>query len=95
MTAPADIATALRNHAEGSCCLAAAAELLIAQSWLHRADFIGNHFADLGRGQPIDVGRRLPIQIPGQIADLARVWASELNLHPPARAERGRWVCSS
>ena len=39
MTAPADIAAALRNHAEGSYCLAAAAELLIAQSWLHRADF--------------------------------------------------------
>ncbi len=39
MTAPADIAAALRNHAEGSCCLAAAAELLIAQSWLHQADF--------------------------------------------------------
>jgi len=39
VTAPADIAAALRNHAEGSCCLAAAAELLIAQSWLHQADF--------------------------------------------------------
>ncbi len=39
MTAPTTIATALRNHAEGSYCLAAAAELLIAQSWLPRADF--------------------------------------------------------
>ena len=39
MTAPATIATALRNHAEGSYCLSAAAELLIAQSWLRQADF--------------------------------------------------------
>lgn len=39
MTSPATLAAALRNHAEGSCCLTAAAELLIAQPWLHRADF--------------------------------------------------------
>lgn len=39
MTTPDSIATALRSHAEGSYCLAAAAELLIAQDWLDRADF--------------------------------------------------------
>ena len=58
MTAPASIATALRNHAEGSYCLAAAAELLIAQPWLHRADFT-SQFITLhhspGSGQPVAV----------------------------------------
>lgn len=39
MTTPDSIAAALRNHAEGSHCLAAAAELLIAQAWLDRDDF--------------------------------------------------------
>ncbi len=39
MTTPASIAAALRNHVEGRYCLAAAAELLIALPWLHRADF--------------------------------------------------------
>ena len=39
MTPPDSIATALLNHADGSLCLTAAAELLIAQSWLDRDDF--------------------------------------------------------
>ena len=39
MTSPARLATALRAHAQGLYCLEAAAELLIAGSWLHRADF--------------------------------------------------------
>ena len=39
MTSPATLATALRAHAQGLYCLEAAAELLISQSWLHRADF--------------------------------------------------------
>lgn len=39
MTPPDSIAAALLNHAEGSRCLAAAAELLIAQDWLGRDDF--------------------------------------------------------
>lgn len=39
MTSPAALAAALRTHAQGLYCLEAAAELLIAQSWLHRADF--------------------------------------------------------
>ena len=39
MTSPDSIAAALRNHAEGSHCLAAAAGLLIAQDWLDRDDF--------------------------------------------------------
>lgn len=39
MTTAESIAAALRSHADGSYCLEAAAELLIAQSWLHRADF--------------------------------------------------------
>jgi hypothetical protein len=58
VTAPAGIATALRNHAEGSYCLAAAAELLIAQSWLHRADFTSRFITahrSPGVGQPVAV----------------------------------------
>ncbi|MGD0607282.1 MAG: hypothetical protein ABSA53_27330 [Streptosporangiaceae bacterium] len=39
MNPPAKLATALRAHAQGLYCLEAAAELLISQSWLHRADF--------------------------------------------------------
>ena len=39
MTSPATLATALRTHAQGLYSLEAAVELLIAQSWLHRADF--------------------------------------------------------
>ena len=39
MTSPAALAAGLRAHAQGLCCAEAAAELLIAQSWLHRADF--------------------------------------------------------
>jgi hypothetical protein len=38
---PPRLATALRAHAQGHYCLEAAAELLIAQSWLHRTDFSG------------------------------------------------------
>jgi len=41
MTSPATLAAALRIHAQGLYCLEAAAELLIAQSWLHRPDFTG------------------------------------------------------
>jgi len=33
------MAAALRNQADGLCCLEAAAELLIAQTWLDRDDF--------------------------------------------------------
>jgi hypothetical protein len=39
VTPPDSIATALLNHADGSLCLTAAAELLIAQSWLDRDEF--------------------------------------------------------
>jgi hypothetical protein len=39
MTPFASLATALRHHAQGVYCLEAAAELLIAGHWLHRADF--------------------------------------------------------
>lgn len=39
MTSPDSIETALLNHAEGSRCMTAAAELLIAQAWLGREDF--------------------------------------------------------
>jgi len=39
MNPPARLATALRAHAQGLYCPEAAAELLISQSWLHRADF--------------------------------------------------------
>jgi hypothetical protein len=58
VTTPDSIAAALRNHAEGSYCLAAAAELLITQSWLHRADFT-SRFITLhrapGNGTPIAI----------------------------------------
>lgn len=43
------LATALRAHAQGVYCLEAAAELLIAQSWLRRADFSGK-FINIGPG---------------------------------------------
>lgn len=36
---PAQLAAALRHQAHGIYCLEAAAELLIAQAWPHRADF--------------------------------------------------------
>ena len=39
MTSPDTLAAALRAHAQGLYCPEAAAELLIAQCWLHRADF--------------------------------------------------------
>lgn len=39
MTSPAMIAAGIRAHAQGLRCLQAAAELLIAQDWLHRDDF--------------------------------------------------------
>ena len=58
MTEPAAIAAALRNHAESSCCLAAAADLLIAQSWLHRADFTSRFITvhrSSGSGKPMAV----------------------------------------
>jgi len=49
MTSPAALAAALRAHAQGMYCLEAAAELLIAQSWLDRTDFTGG-FVRLHRG---------------------------------------------
>lgn len=39
MTSPDVLAAGLRAHAQGLCCPEAAAELLIAQDWLHRDDF--------------------------------------------------------
>jgi hypothetical protein len=55
---PDIIATALRNHAEGSCWLAATAELLIAQAWLQRADFTSRFITvhrSPGNGKPMAV----------------------------------------
>jgi hypothetical protein len=56
VTPPDNIATALLNHAEGSCCLSAAAELLIAQTWLNREDF-ASRFVTVcpgpGSGKPV------------------------------------------
>jgi hypothetical protein len=54
MTSPAALSAALRAHAQGLLSLEAAAELLIAQSWLHRSDFTGqfiriHHGADRAR----------------------------------------------
>ncbi len=58
MISPATLAAGLRAHAEGLCCLEAAAELLIAQSWLHRADFTSRFITvhrNAGGGQPAAV----------------------------------------
>jgi hypothetical protein len=57
MTSPATLAAGLRAHAQGLCCLEAAAELLIAQSWLHRDDFTSRFITihpgiGIGSGQP-------------------------------------------
>jgi len=56
MTSPAALAAALPAHAQGMYCLEAAAELLIAQSWLDRADFT-SQFVTVHRstdgGQPV------------------------------------------
>jgi hypothetical protein len=49
MNPPARLAAALRAHAQGLYCLEAAAELLISQSWLHRADFT-SQFVHVQRG---------------------------------------------
>jgi hypothetical protein len=42
---PTRLAAALRAHAQGLYCLEAAAELLIAQTWLHRTDFTSKHIS--------------------------------------------------
>ena len=58
MTSPATLAAALRAHAQGLCCLEAAAELLIAQTWLHRDDFTSRFITvhpGIGGGQPVAV----------------------------------------
>jgi len=58
VTMPDSVATALRNHAEGSYCLIAAAELLIAQAWLHRTDFTSRFvtvYPSPGSGKPMAV----------------------------------------
>ena len=55
MTSPAVLAAGLRAHAQGLCCLQAAAELLIAQTWLHRDDFTSRFITvhpGIGSGQP-------------------------------------------
>lgn len=39
MTSPSELAAGLRAHTQGLYCGEAAAEPLIAQSWLHRPDF--------------------------------------------------------
>jgi len=58
MTSPATLAAGLRAHAQGLCCLEAAAELLIAQSWLHRDDFTSRFITvhpGVGSGKPAAV----------------------------------------
>jgi hypothetical protein len=54
MTSPAVLAAGLRAHAQGLYCLEAAAELLIAKSWLHRDDFTSRFITlrtGIGSGQ--------------------------------------------
>jgi hypothetical protein len=58
MTSPSVLAAALRAHAQGLYCDEAAAELLIAQSWLHRPDFASQFVTvhpGIGGGQPVAV----------------------------------------
>jgi hypothetical protein len=58
MISPATLAAELRAHAQGLCCPEAAAELLIAQSWLHRAAFTSRFvtiYRNPGGGQPAAV----------------------------------------
>ena len=58
MTSSATLAAGLRAHAQGLCCLEAAAELLIAQSWLHRDDFTSRFITvhpGTGSEQPVAV----------------------------------------
>ena len=58
MTSPSELAAALRAHAQGLYCGEAAAELLIAQSWLHRADFTSRFITvhpSIADGQPMAV----------------------------------------
>jgi hypothetical protein len=58
MTSPSLLAAALRAHARGLYPDEAAAELLIAQSWLHRTDFTSRFITvhrSIGGGQPMAV----------------------------------------
>ena len=58
MTSPDVLAAGLRAHAQGLYCLEAAAELLIAQDWLHRDDFTSRFVTvhpGIGSGQPTAV----------------------------------------
>jgi hypothetical protein len=58
MTTPAALAAGLRAHAQGLCCLEAAAELISAQSWLHRDDFTSRFITvhpGIGSGQSVAV----------------------------------------
>jgi len=58
MTSPDVLAAGLRAHAQGLYCLEAAAELLIAQDWLHRDDFTSRFVTvhpGIGSGQPMTV----------------------------------------
>jgi len=58
MTSPSALAAALRAHARGLYCDDAAAELLIAQSWLHHPDFTSQFITvhpSISDGQPMAV----------------------------------------
>ena len=58
MTSPDVLAAGLRAHAQGLYCLEAAAELLIAKSWLHRDDFTSRFVTvhpGIGNGQLMTV----------------------------------------
>jgi hypothetical protein len=58
MTSRDVLAAGLRAHAQGLYCLEAAAELLIAQDWLHRDDFTSRFVTvhpGIGSGQPMTV----------------------------------------
>ncbi len=58
MTSPDVLAAGLRAHAQGLYCLEAAAELLIAKSWLHRDDFTSRFVTahpGIGSGQLMTV----------------------------------------
>ena len=67
MTSPSALAAALRAHARGLYCDEAAAELLIAQSWLRRPDFAS---------QFITVHPRIPDGQPMAVVDWAAAVAA-------------------
>jgi hypothetical protein len=75
MTSPAVLAAGLRAHAQGLYCLEAAAELLIAKSWLHRDDFT-SRFTTLHPGIGIGIGSGQQVAVIDWLAVIAALGSS-------------------